>query len=38
MAAVDDGERAAGGDLGQRRGDEVLLAQVRPDGPADFAR
>ena len=38
MAAVNHGELPAGGDLGQHRGDEVLLAQVRPDGPADFAR
>jgi hypothetical protein len=37
VAAVDDGEFAAGRDLGQRRGDEVLLAQVRPDGLADVA-
>ena len=38
MAAVDHGELAVGGDLGQRRGGEVLFAQVRSDGPADFAR
>ena len=38
MAAVDNSELAAGADLGQRRGDEVLLAQVRPDGSADLAR
>ena len=38
MAAVDDGQLAAGSDLGQRRGDEVLRAQVRRNGPADFAR
>ena len=38
MAAVDDGDLAAGGDLSQRRGGKVLFAQVRSDGPADFAR
>ena len=32
MAAVDDGELAAGGDLGQYRGDEVLFAPST-DGP-----
>ena len=38
MAAVDNGQLASGGDLRQRCGDEVLLAQVRPDGLADLAR
>jgi len=38
MAAVDNGELAAGVNLGEHRGDEVLLAQVRPDRAADLAR
>src|SRR5262249_28728807 len=38
MAAVDDGQPAGGRDLRQRRGDEVLVAQVRPDRLADLAR
>ena len=38
MTAVDNGQLAGGGDLCQRRGDEVLRAQVRRDGPADLAR
>ena len=36
MAAVDNREFPAGCDLGQQCGDEVLLAEMRPDGPADF--
>ena len=38
MAATDDGQLTADGGLGQHRGGEILLTQVRPDGPADFAR
>jgi DNA-binding NarL/FixJ family response regulator len=37
MAAVDNGQLAGGGDLCQHCSDEVLLTQVRPDGPADLA-
>ncbi len=38
MAAVDHGQLAGGGDLCQRRGDEALFAQVRPNRLADLAR
>jgi hypothetical protein len=39
VTAADDGQLAAGGDLGQDRGDEVLRAQVRGrwPGPSELA-